>query len=103
MLVKDGTAPQPVKIGRATFWPESEISQFIDLAMRREQRPAPTARPKQHKAATASPALAQTATQIMAAIVSQRENWAPGTDGQKLASIACDYAEALHAELRQRA
>ena len=28
-LVKDGTAPQPVKIGRATLWVHSELQGFI--------------------------------------------------------------------------
>lgn len=28
-LVKSGAAPQPVKIGRATFWVQSELQGFI--------------------------------------------------------------------------
>ncbi|MFO1220320.1 MAG: AlpA family phage regulatory protein [Burkholderiaceae bacterium] len=28
-LVRDGKAPKPVKIGRATLWLESEVQQFI--------------------------------------------------------------------------
>lgn len=37
-MVKDGTAPQPVKIGRATFWVWSELQGFIADRIRQSRR-----------------------------------------------------------------
>lgn len=36
-LVKSGEAPQPVKIGRATFWVASEIQAFIAARIRQSR------------------------------------------------------------------
>jgi prophage regulatory protein len=37
-LVKSGTAPQPVKIGRATFWVWSELQAFIAERIRQSRK-----------------------------------------------------------------
>lgn len=37
-LVKEGTAPQPVKIGRATMWVWSEVQGFIADRIRQSRR-----------------------------------------------------------------
>ncbi len=37
-LVKSGAAPQPVKIGRATFWVWSEVQAFIADRIRQSRR-----------------------------------------------------------------
>jgi hypothetical protein len=39
------------------------------------------------------------ATACLAAMLSQREEWAPGNDGRGLAEIACEYAESLLRQL----
>lgn len=37
-MVKDGQAPRPVHIGRATFWVASEVQAFIAERIRRSRR-----------------------------------------------------------------
>ena len=37
-LVKSGQAPQPVKIGRATFWVASEVQSFIADRIRQSRK-----------------------------------------------------------------
>lgn len=37
-LVKDGQAPRPVKIGRASFWVLSEVQDFITERIRLSRR-----------------------------------------------------------------
>lgn len=37
-LVKSGAAPQPVKIGRATFWVQSEVQRFIADRIRQSRK-----------------------------------------------------------------
>ena len=38
-LVKEGAAPQPVKIGRATCWVWSEVQAFIAARIRQSRAP----------------------------------------------------------------
>jgi prophage regulatory protein len=38
-LVKAGKAPQPVKIGRASFWQASELQRWIADRIRESRRP----------------------------------------------------------------
>lgn len=47
-------------------------------------------------------ALERVATAVLAAILSAKNEWGAGSDGQILAEIACDYAESLLHELQRR-
>jgi predicted DNA-binding transcriptional regulator AlpA len=103
--VKAGQAPPPYKMGTASLWKKSEVQEW--LTARLDGSSFTPARRQSHGnslSGSSLPALERIATAVLAALVMRNNgNVSPGEQGQLYAEVACDFAESLLRQLKQRA